>query len=327
MNTQAILLRQCGGPEQLRLESVALDAPGPGEVQIRHTAIGLNFIDIYHRTGLYPLPKLPSGIGLEAAGVVLAVGPGVTGFSVGDRVAYCAGPPGAYAEARNHAAGALVRLPGDISDDVAAAILLKGMTAEYLLRRCCRVTAGDTILFHAAAGGVGLIACQWAKALGARVIGTVSTEEKAVLARAHGCDEVVVTSASDFAPVVRELTAGRGADVVYDSVGQATFDGSLSCLKPRGTLVLFGQSSGKVPPFDLGRLGGDKSHFVTRPSLGAYVATRDELLACAAALFEVVAKGAVRVPAPRVVALADVAQAHRDLESRKTTGSTVLALR
>ncbi len=309
----------------MKLEEVALPPPGPGEVRLRHEYVGLNFIDVYQRTGLYPLP-LPAVLGQEGAGAVVALGADVVGLEVGDRVAY-AGLTGAYAEERNAPAATLVPLPDDIDGRSAAAMMLKGMTAEYLLRRCCRVTAGDTILFHAAAGGVGLIACQWAKALGARVIGTVSTEEKAVLARAHGCDEVVVTSASDFAPVVRELTAGRGADVVYDSVGQATFDGSLSCLKPRGTLVLFGQSSGKVPPFDLGRLGGDKSHFVTRPSLGAYVATRDELLACAAALFEVVAKGAVRVPAPRVVALADVAQAHRDLESRKTTGSTVLALR
>ena len=246
--TRAIRIHETGGPEVLRWETVAIGDPGPGQVRIRHTAIGLNFIDTYHRSGLYPLPSLPSGIGLEAAGVIEALGPDVTGFAVGDRVAYAAAPPGAYAEVRLHAADKIVAIPDGIEDTTAAAMMLKGLTAWYLLRRTYPVAAGETILIHAAAGGVGLIACQWAKHLGATVIGTVGTDEKAELAKANGCDHTIVYTRENFADRVREITEDVGVPVVYDSVGDATFEGSLDCLKPRGLMVTFGNASGPVPP-------------------------------------------------------------------------------
>ena len=322
--TQAIRIHQTGGPEAMRLEEVDVPAPAPGEVRVRHSYAGLNFIDVYHRTGLYPLP-LPAVLGQEGVGRVAQLGAGVTGLKVGDRVGY-AGQVGAYAHERNIAAERLVPLPDDLDDLTAAAVLMKGMTAEYLVRRCWAMRKGDLVLVHAAAGGVGQLLCQWAKAIGATVIGAVSTPEKAQVARASGCDQVVVTAKRNFVADVRELTRGRGVDVAYDSVGQATFEGSLACLRPRGMLVLYGQSSGKVPPFDLGRLGGDRSLFVTRPALHAYVRSRAELLGSAQALFELVQKGVLRVSPPRKVPLADAAQAHRLLEARRTTGSTVLVI-
>ena len=321
--TKAIRIHQPGGPEEMVWEEVAVGDPGPGEARVRHTAVGLNFIDVYHRSGLYPLPALPATIGMEAAGVVEAVGDGVDDLAVGDRIAY-AGPPGAYSEARLMPAKRLVKLPDGVDDRQAAAMMLKGMTAEYLLHRTYPVKAGETILFHAAAGGVGTIACQWAKHLGATVIGTVGTREKAKIAAAHGCDHPIVTSGTDFVARVKEITGGAGVPVVYDSVGKDTFDGSLDCLSPHGLLALFGQSSGPVPPFDLGQLAGKGSLYVTRPTLLTYAASREDLLATANALFEVVQSGAVRIEVNQTYALADTAQAHRDLEARKTTGSTVL---
>ncbi|MCH7929894.1 MAG: quinone oxidoreductase [Proteobacteria bacterium] len=321
--TKAIRIHRPGGPEQMVWEEVAVGDPGPGEARVRHTAVGLNFIDVYHRSGLYPLPALPATIGMEAAGVVEAVGDGVDDLAAGDRIAY-AGPPGAYSEARLMPAKRLVKLPDGVDDRQAAAMMLKGMTAEYLLHRTYPVKAGETILFHAAAGGVGTIACQWAKHLGATVIGTVGTREKAEIAAAHGCDHPIVTSETDFVARVKEITGGAGVPVVYDSVGKDTFDRSLDCLSPFGLLALFGQSSGPVPPFDLGQLAGKGSLYVTRPTLLTYAASREDLVACADALFEVVRSGAVRIKVNQTYALADAAQAHRDLEARKTTGSTVL---
>jgi len=330
--SRAVVLQQHGGPEALQFAEWPVEQPGPGEVLLRHTAIGLNFIDVYQRTGLYPV-RLPSVLGQEAAGVVEQVGPGVTTLLRGDRVAY-AGLMGAYSEERLAPASRLVKLPSDISDEQAAAMMLKGLTAEYLLRRTRPVKRGDTILIHAAAGGVGLIACQWAKRLGARVLGTVGSEAKATLARAHGCDEPIVTGATvsgsagaagSFADRVRELTQGHGVAVVYDSIGKDSWAQSLDCLSPRGMLVLFGQSSGKVPPFDLGLLGSKGSLFVTRPSLAHYIATREELEESSSALFEVVRAG-VKVQVNQRYPLAEAARAHADLEARKTTGSTVLTL-
>jgi len=322
--TRAVRFHRHGGPEVLALADVAVGDPGPGEVRLRHTAIGVNFIDVYHRTGLYPVPALPSGLGGEAAGVVEAVGEGVTGITVGQRVGYATFPHGAYAEARVVPAERLIPLPDGIDDVTAAAVLLKGMTAEYLIRRTYPVRAGDTVLFHAAAGGVGLLACQWLAHLGATVIGTVGSEAKAAIARAHGCHHVLVLGRGGFAGQVRELTGGRGVPVVFDSVGRDTFLASLDCLAPRGTLVSFGNASGKVEPFDLGLLGSKGSLYLTRPSLFTYVATRDELLASAAALFEVILAGAVRVTVGQRFPLAAAAEAHRALESRATHGSTVL---
>jgi NADPH2:quinone reductase len=284
--------------------------------------VGLNFIDVYHRKGLYALP-LPAVLGSEAAGVVEEIGPGVTEVRPGDRVAY-AGPVGAYAQARLIRADRLVPLPADISDRAAAAMMLKGMTAQYLLLRTCRVEPGDLVLIHAAAGGVGLIACQWAKHLGATVIGTVSTEEKAALAREHGCDHPIVTSREEFVARVREITGGRGVRVVYDSVGKDTFEGSLDCLQPLGMMVSYGNSSGPVSPFSPLVLSAKGSLFLTRPTLMTYTARREDLLATAAELFEVVRSGAVRIEIRQTYPLAEAAQAHRDLEARKTTGSTVL---
>ena len=320
----AIRLHRTGGPEVLTLENVEVPTPGPGQLAVRHTYAGLNFIDVYHRTGLYPL-TLPLTLGDEAAGRVTAVGAGVRGFAVGDRIAY-ARATGAWCTERVLSADLAVHLPDAVSDQLAAAVLLKGMTAEYLVRRTVALRPGHVVLFHAAAGGTGLLACQWARALGARVIGAVSTPEKAALAKAHGCDAVVITQKRNFVTDVKALTDGKGVDVVYDSVGQATFEGSLACLKPRGMLVSFGQSSGRPPPLELGRLGGDRSLYVTRPSLGAYVSTRQELETCSAALFEVLEKGFVKPPPLRTVPLAQAAAAMAALEARRTTGSTVLEI-
>lgn len=304
-------------------QEVEVPAPGPGQALIRHTAVGLNYIDVYHRTGLYPLPQMPAVIGMEAAGVVESIGPDVTEVRPGDRVAYAAPPPGAYAERRVMPASRLVCLPPDIADRQAAAMMLQGMTAQYLLRRTYRVQPGDTILFHAAAGGVGLIACQWARHLGATVIGTAGGPQKAALAKAHGADHVIDYTSEDFVARVKELTGGKGVAVVYDSVGKDTFLKSLDCLRPLGMMVSFGQSSGSVPPFDTGLLAAKGSLFLTRPSLMAYTAERADLVASAAELFDVVKSGAVKIEVNQTYPLSEAAQAHRDLEARKTTGSTV----
>ena len=321
--TYAIRIHQAGGPEVLSWESVDLPAPGAGEATVRHAAVGLNFIDTYHRTGLYPLP-LPSGIGREGAGVVEAVGAGVTEVQDGDRVAYAGGPIGAYAEARNIPAHRLLKLPDSISFDTAAAMMLQGLTAAYLLRKTYRVQPGDAVLIHAAAGGVGLIACQWAKALGATVIGTVGSAAKGELAKAHGCDHVINYSTENFVDRVRQITGGEGVPVVYDGVGKDTFMGSLDSLRPLGMLVTYGNASGPVPPLDLLLLSQKGSLFVTRPTIVSYTAKRADLEALGAELFDVVASGKVKIEVHQRYALKDAAQAHRDLEARKTTGSTIL---
>jgi NADPH2:quinone reductase len=322
--SKAVVIERTGEPDVLEWRETPVGAPQPGEALVRHTAVGLNFIDVYHRRGLYSLPSLPAVIGLEAAGRVEAVGPGVTDVKVGDRVAYAGGPTGAYSEVRTIPAHRLVPLPATIDDRLAAAMMLKGMTAEYLLRRTYAVEAGETILFHAAAGGVGSIACQWAKALGATVVGTVGSSEKAALAAAHGCDHVIMTSREDFVARVREITEGKGVSVVYDSVGNDTFLRSLDCLKPRGMMVSFGQSSGMVPPLDVTMLSAKGSLYLTRPTLMTYTASREDLLASASALFDVVRRGAVKVEIRQTYPLRDAARAHADLEARKTSGSTVL---
>lgn len=329
--TRAIRFHETGGPEVLRWETIDKlgaggTAPGAGEVRLRHEAIGVNFIDLYQRSGLYPVP-LPSGLGLEAAGVVEAVGPGVTEFAPGDRVAYVHGPlqpVGAYAERRLIPAECLIRLPEWIGSELAAGMLLRGLTAQYLLRRTYRVKPGETILFHAAAGGVGMIACQWAKQLGATVIGTVGSAAKVGIARAHGCDHVIDLSTEDVVARVREITGGCGVPVVYDSIGRETFFASLDCLAPLGLLVSFGNASGPVPAFDLRELAQRGSLFVTRPTLFTHTRSRGTLLAMAEELFAVVASGAVRVEINQRYPLCEAAQAHRDLAARKTTGSTVL---
>jgi NADPH2:quinone reductase len=321
---KAIRIHQHGGPEVLRYEDVDPGKPGKGEVLLRHTAIGLNFIDTYFRTGLYAAPNgLPLTPGGEAAGEVIALGEGVDGLRIGDRVAY-AGGPGSYAEQRVMPADRLVKIPDGVSDEQAAGMMLKGMTAEYLLRRTYAVKPGDKVLYHAAAGGVGLIFGQWAKHLGVEVIGTVGSAEKAELARAHGYAHVVNYSETDFVKAVNDITAGARCDVVYDSVGKDTFDGSLDCLKPRGLLVSFGQSSGAVPPVNIGILSQKGSLYLTRPTLFAYIASRAELEESAAALFDVVRSGAVEIRINQRYPLSEAAQAHRDLEGRKTTGTTVL---
>ncbi len=322
--TMAIRMYETGGPEVLRWEEIDPGRPGPGEVLIRHEAVGLNFIDVYHRTGLYPLPSLPATPGLEGAGVIEEVGPGGSRLRVGDRVAYAGLPPGAYAQARTIPAHRLVRLPDGISTRQGAAIMLQGMTARYLLRGCYRVRRGDTILIHAAAGGVGLIVCQWAHYLGATVIGTVGSPEKAELARRHGCDHPIEYRHEDLVARVREITGGRGVDVVYDSVGRDTFDKSLDCLRPMGTMVSFGQSSGPVPPLDLATLAAKGSLFITRPSLMTYTAERKDLLAHARDLFNVIEKGAVRVEIRQTYPLSEAARAHEDLENRRTRGTSIL---
>ena len=322
--THAIRIHQPGGPEALSWDEVSVGQPGPGEVRLEQTAVGLNYIDVYHRSGLYPLPQMPAVIGMEAAGRVEAVGEGVTELQPGDRVAYAAAPPGAYAEARIIPAHRVVKLPDGISDRQAAGMMLQGMTVEYLIRRTYRAKAGETVLFHAAAGGVGLIACQWLKALGVTVIGTVGSEEKAALAKAHGCTHTINYRSENFAERVKEITGGAGVPVVYDSVGKDTFEGSLQSLAPLGMMVTFGNASGPVPPFDLGRLAALGSLFITRPTLMTYTAKREDLVASAQALFGVVTDGSVKIEVKQTYPLKETAQAHRDLEGRKTTGSTVL---
>ncbi|CAH1667789.1 Quinone oxidoreductase [Chelatococcus asaccharovorans] len=319
---KAIRVHAPGGPETLRFEDVEVGQPGPGEVRIRQFAIGLNFIDVYHRTGLYPLPT-PFIPGSEGAGEVVSVGEGVDDVLPGDRVAY-ASAIGAYAEERLVPAAHLVKLPGSIDFETAAAIMLKGLTAQYLLRRTFRVEEGQTILFHAAAGGVGLIATQWAKHLGATVIGTVGSPEKAEIAKAHGCDHVILYRDEDFAKRVKEITHGRGCAVVYDGVGKATFPASLDCLAPLGMFVSFGSSSGQIDAFNINILAQKGSLFATRPTLNTYIAERADLVDMAADLFHVVQSGAVKVKIEKRYALADAEAAHRALESRATTGATVL---
>jgi NADPH2:quinone reductase len=319
----AIRFHKTGGPEVLVWEEVRVGKPGPGEARIRHTAVGLNFVDLYNRSGLYPV-QLPSGLGGEAAGVVEEVGPGVTDLKPGDRVAYGSAPLGAYAEQRLIPADRLIKLPDGIDDKTAAAMMLKGLTVQYLIRQTYRVKAGDTILLHAAAGGVGLILGQWAKHLGATVIGTVSNDEKAKLAKAHGCAHTIIYTREDFAKRVDELTQGKKVPVVYDSVGKDTFLKSLDCLAPLGVAVLFGQSSGSVEPLNLGLLAQKGSLYVTRPTLNTYAAKRENLVAMAKELFEVVLSGAVKIEVNQTYPLKDAAKAHADLGARKTTGSTVL---
>jgi NADPH2:quinone reductase len=319
---KAIRFAHTGGPEVLKLEDIDLPAPGPGQVRVRHTAIGVNFIDTYHRSGLYKL-ALPSGLGSEAAGVVDALGDGITTLKTGDRVAY-AGALGAYAEANNVPADKLVKLPEGVSDENAAAAMLKGMTAQYLLMRTYAVNPGETILFHAAAGGVGLIACQWAKHLGATVIGTVGSDEKVALARANGCDHVLNLAKDDWVKRVREITRGEGVPVVYDSIGKETWDGSLDCLAVRGMMVSFGNSSGAVPPFAPGILAAKGSLYVTRPTLASYTRDAQELQRTTDDLFAVIASGAVKIHVNQRFKLADAAKAHEALHSRQTTGATIL---
>ncbi|HTE41453.1 MAG TPA: quinone oxidoreductase [Steroidobacteraceae bacterium] len=320
--SHAIRLHSFGGPEVLRWEAVTVGDPGPGQLRIKHTAVGLNFIDVYERTGLYPNP-LPMGLGREAAGVVVAVGPKANGFAVGDRVAYMFGTPGAYSEERVVPAERVVKLPNGIRDSVGAAIMLKGLTAHALLRRTYRVKNGDTVVVHAAAGGVGLLLVQWAKHLGARVIAIVGNADKATLVRDHGADLVLLDN-DDWVRATKDYTRGIGVPVVYDSVGAATFMRSLDCLRPLGMMVTFGNASGPVPPMAPSELQKRGSLFLTRPVLFHYVATRPQLQRAAQELFGVVEQGAVRVHIGQTYALRDAAQAHTDLEARKTTGSTVL---
>ena len=321
--SKAIRMQQHGGPEVLQWQEVEVGEPVAGEVRVKNHAVGLNFIDVYHRTGLYPL-EMPSGIGLEGAGVVEAVGADVGDLTVGDRVAYASPPLGAYAESRLIPAHRLVKLPDSIDFSTAAAMMLQGMTTQYLIRRTYRVQPGDTVLLHAAAGGVGLIACQWLKHLGATVIGTVGSEAKAELAKAHGCDYPVIYTRESFLDRVKEITNGEGVPVVYDSVGKDTWEGSLNSLRKMGMMVSFGNASGAVDPFPPGMLAAKGSLFLTRPTLMDYTVKREDLLATANELFEVVSSGAVKIEINQTYPLAEAAQAHRDLEARKTTGSTIL---
>jgi NADPH2:quinone reductase len=324
METKAVRIHQTGGPEVLSYETTDVPGPGPGEALVRHHAVGLNFIDVYLRSGLYPLAQLPAGLGFEAAGVVEAVGDGVEDLKAGDRVAYAGGPPGAYAQTRVIAADRLVKLPAALDFETGAAMMLQGMTAEYLIRRTYEVQSGDVVLFHAAAGGVGLIACQWLNHLGATVIGTVGSEEKATLARAHGCHHTINYRERDVAESVREITDGKGVRVVYDSVGKSTWEGSLDCLQPRGLMVSYGNASGPVSEVNLGILAQKGSLYVTRPTLFTYTASREDLVLSAGRLFQVVGDGAVKIEINQRYKLEDVATAHRDLEGRKTTGSTIM---
>lgn len=322
--THAVVVEATGGPDAMIFRATEEPVPGNGELLVRHTAIGLNFLDVYYRTGLYPAPNgLPLVPGSEAAGVVEAVGDGVTGFAPGDRIAYVVAT-GAYAQRRTLPASAAVKLPDGVSDRAAAAAMLKGMTVRYLMREIVRVGPETTILFHAAAGGVGLIAGQWARALGARIIGTASTPQKAALARANGYDEVIDYANDDFVASVKELTGGKGVDVVYDSVGRTTYPGSLDCLRPMGMFVTFGQSSGPIEGFSLADLGRRGSLFATRPTLFTYTGTRERLEANSGELFEMIASGKIEVPVGATFALADAADAHRALEGRRTTGATLL---
>jgi NADPH2:quinone reductase len=323
---KAIQIQKTGGPEEMKLVDLPVGEPGPGEVRIRHHACGLNFIDVYQRTGLYPFP-LPLGMGNEAAGVIEAVGDGVTHLKVGDRAAYAGGGPGAYCEARVMKAMGVCKLPDAIAFDTAAAMMLKGMTVQYLLKRTSPqggLHSGDAIVWHAAAGGVGLIACQWAKALGYQLIATAGSDEKCQLAKEHGAAHVINYKKENFVERVKAITGGKGVKVVYDSVGKDTFEGSLDCLRPLGLLASFGNSSGPVPPFAPGILGPKGSLYVTRATLFTHASTRETTQAMADDLFSVVASGAVKIRIDQRYPLADAAQAHRDLEARKTTGSTVL---
>ena len=320
-----IICPRTGGPDVMECEDIEPGAPGPGEIRVRHSAIGLNYIDTYFRTGLYPSPVgLPLPLGLEAAGTVTAIGDGVTDLAVGQRIAYGTGPLGAYSTERNMPAATVVPIPDTIDDNTAAAMMLKGMTAQYLLRQTYKVRDGDTILFHAAAGGVGLIACQWAKKFGATVIGTAGSKEKAELARANGADHVILYNEEDFAERVREITGGKGVPVVYDGVGQSTFMKSLDCLQPRGLMVSFGNASGPVAEFNLGVLTQKGSLYVTRPSLMTYTASVEDLRACAADVIDVIGSGDVKIDVNQTFPLRDVRAAHEALEGRKTTGATVL---
>ena len=321
--THAIRVHEYGGPEVLRWEEVEVGDPGPGQIRIRQTAVGLNYIDVYLRTGLYPQETMPFTPGMEGAGVITAVGKGVRDLKVGRRVAY-AGPVGAYAIERLIAADRVVRIPEGVSDKTAAAIMLKGMTAQYLLRRTYNVGPDTTLLFHAAAGGVGMIACQWAAFLGATVIGTVGSAGKALIARSHGCTHVINYREEDVIAKVKDLTKGKGVDVVYDSIGKDTFPASLDCLKPRGTWVSFGQASGPVPEFRINLLAQKGSLFATRPALGDYIATRKELVSTANDLFDVITKGKVKIAINQTYSLDEAERAHHDLEGRLTTGSTLL---
>jgi NADPH2:quinone reductase len=320
---KAIRISETGGPEVMKLVDVDVERPGPGQVRVRQTAIGLNYIDTYHRSGLYPVP-LPSGLGLEAAGVVEDVGEGVTSLKPGDRIAYGVGALGAYAQVRNMPANRITKLSPGISDETAAGMMLKGMTVRYLLRATYKVQPGETILLHAAAGGVGLILSQWAKALGVTVIGTVGSADKVQIARDHGCDHVINSSTENIVARVKEITGGKGLPVVYDGVGQSTFMTSLDCLQPRGLLVVFGNASGPVKAFDLGLLASRGSLYVTRPTLMTYTATDEDLKETAEDLVAMVESGKVKIPVNQRYPLAEVVQAHRDLESRKTTGTTIL---
>ncbi|WP_304307779.1 quinone oxidoreductase [Pseudacidovorax intermedius] len=326
--SKAIRIDRQGGPEELKLVEVEVGEPGAGEIRVRHHAVGLNFIDVYQRNGLYPFP-MPLQLGMEAAGVVEAVGEGVTHLAVGDRVAYASQPPGAYCERRVMPARCVCRLPDAISFETGAAMMLKGLTAQYLLKKTLPAEGlqpGDFVLFHAAAGGVGLIACQWAKALGLQLIGTAGSDAKCELALAQGAAHCINYSREDFAERVKQITGGKGVKVVYDSVGKDTFEGSLNSLRPFGLLASFGNGSGPVPPVNIGQLGAKGSLYITRPTLFTHIATRESTQAMADDLFAVVQSGAVKIPVEQRYRLEDVQQAHRDLEARKTTGCTVLTL-
>ncbi len=320
---KAIQITETGGPEVLKYVDVEVGDPGEGQVRLKQSAIGLNYIDVYHRTGLYPVQP-PLVIGMEAAGEVIAVGPGVTELSVGDRVAYATPPLGAYAAERLIPADRVVKLPDSIDDQTAAAMMLQGMTVEYLIKRCFPVKPGDTVLWQAAAGGVGLMACQWLKHIGATVIGTAGSEEKCALAKAHGADHVINYREENFVEKVKEITGGKGVPVVYDGVGKDTWEGSLDCLQPRGMMVTFGNASGPVPPVNLGILSAKGSLYVTRPTLMTYTASRADLVESTTALFDVVTKGVLKIEVNQTYPLSETEQAHRDLEARKTTGSTVI---
>ena len=320
---KAIRMHTQGGPEVMKLEEVDLAAPAAGQIQVKHTAIGLNYIDTYHRSGLYKL-ELPSGLGMEGAGTVAAIGDGVKSLKVGDRIAYAAPPPGSYAEARNIEETKVVKVPDGVDDKTAAAMMLQGLTVQYLIRQIYKVGKGDTILVHAAAGGVGSILCQWASHLGATVIGTVGSDEKAELAKANGCAHPIVYTRENFVDRVMEITDGKKVPVVYDSIGKDTWPLSLDCLAPTGLMVSFGQASGPIPPVDLGIFAAKGSLKFTRPTLMTYTAKKSDLDVMAADLFDVVAKGVVKIAINQTYALADVVQAHKDLEGRKTTGSTIL---
>jgi len=321
--SRAIRIHTPGGPEAMKWEEVAVGDPGQGEARVRHTAVGVNYIDTYHRSGLYKVP-LPSGLGSEGAGVVEAVGAGVDGVKPGDRVAYCGGPLGSYSEARVMPAERLVKLPDGISDRVAATLMLKGLTTQYLFRQIYKLKAGDTILFHAAAGGVGLIACQWARALGVTMIGTVGSDEKAELAKANGCTHTIVYTRENFVERVKALTGGKGVPVVYDGIGKDTFPASLDCLVPRGLFVSYGNASGPVPPFDILLLSQKGSLMVTRPTLFTFANNRENIAAMSGELFDLVKSGKIVSEPRQTVPLKDAADAHRALESRKTTGATIL---